>query len=999
MTASRLSAGGLVDRSRPLSFTFDGKSLQGFAGDTLASALVANDRLLVARSFKYHRPRGVLTAGSSEPNALLTIGTGARSEPNTRATVAELHDGLVARSQNRWPSLDFDIGAFNSLLSPFLGAGFYYKTFMWPKAFWEKIYEPFIRMAAGLGKLTMESDPDRYEKAWAHCDLLIVGGGAAGLSAALTAGRTGLRVILADEDFLLGGSLLFSRASVDGVSAPDFARKTVEELQALPNVTLMSRTTVFGWFDDMVFGAVEKVQKHVAEPSHDRPVERMWRIVAKHAILATGALERPLVFGGNDKPGIMTASAVSTYVNRFAVTPGSRVAVFTNGGTGYRTAHDLRAAGVDVAAIIDTRDAASDRAPDGVKVHLKGAIVDTRGSKRLSGIITERSAFEETIDCDALAMSGGWSPVIHLACQRGAKPVWSAEHQAFLAPSSDARLTMAGAAAGIETLGEAVRDGVSKAAAVVEHFGKSAAIGTAPAVEEQDFAGHQAVWYVGGARSKAFVDYQNDVHVKDLALAQRENYTSIELTKRYTTSGMATDQGKLANVNATGIIAAMRGVDPATVGTTTFRPFYTPVSLGSIAGTSRDENGRPVRRSPLHGWAEKNGAVFVEAGLWYRSSYFPKAEEKTWREAAHREVLAVRNAVGLCDVSTLGKIEVYGPDAAEFLNRLYCNPMLKLPVGKARYGLMLREDGMVHDDGAASRLSENHFFITTTTAMAGEVLSHMEFYHQAQWPELKVKFTSVSDQWAQMAVAGPKARTVLAKVVDADLSDEAFPYLSAREVRLKGGLVARLFRISFSGELAYELSVPAGYGEAVADFLMECGAEHGITPYGLEALNILRIEKGFVTHAELNGTVTPDDAGYGKMMGMQKPDFVGKQLSSRFGLTAADRMQLVGLKPVDPKNEIRAGAHLLREGAEPSMANDQGLVTSNCFSPVLGHPIALALLKSGRERMGETIIVFDRLRGDEFAAVVCPSVFTDPANDRLKGGDLPPPAAKEEAAR
>ncbi len=999
MTAYRLSSGGLVDRSRPVSFSFDGKSHRGFAGDTLASALIAEDRLLVGRSFKYHRPRGVLTAGSSEPNALLTIGTGARAEPNTRATVQELYDGLVAKSQNRWPSLDFDIGAFNSLLSPFLGAGFYYKTFMWPKAFWEKVYEPFIRMAAGLGKLTMESDPDRYEKAWAHCDLLVVGGGAAGLSAALTAGRAGLRVILADEDFLLGGSLNASRAAIGGVKAPDFAANAVSELSSLPNVTLMPRTTVFGWFDDMVFGAAEKVQKHVAEPSHDRPVERLWRIVAKHAILATGAIERPLVFGGNDKPGILTASAVSAYVNRFGVTPGSRVAVFTSGGTGYRTAHDLKAAGIEVAAIIDTRDAAADRAPDGVKVHYRGAVVDTMGGKRLTGIITERSGFEEKIGCDALAISGGWSPVIHLACQRGAKPVWSAEKQVFLAPESDPRLALAGAAAGLETLGEAVADGAAKAKAVLSALGKTAATADVPEVEEQDFAGHQPVWYVGGARSKAFVDYQNDVHVKDLALAQRENYTSIELTKRYTTSGMATDQGKIANVNATGIVASMRGVDPAVVGTTTFRPFYTPVSLGVIAGTSRDEHGRPVRRSPLHGWAEKNGAVFVEAGLWYRSSYFPKGEEKTWREAAHREVMAVRKAAGLCDVSTLGKIEVYGPDAAEFLNRLYCNPMLKLPVGKARYGLMLREDAMVHDDGTVSRLAENHFFITTTTAMAGEVLSHMEFYHQAQWPDLKVRFVSVSDQWAQMAIAGPKARAILSKVVDADLSDEGFPYLSAREVRLKGGLVARLFRISFSGELAYELSVPAAYGEAVADYIMECGAEHGITPYGLEALNILRIEKGFVTHAELNGTVTADDAGYGKMMGMQKPDFVGKQMATRFGLTAADRMQLVGLKPVDPKNEIRAGAHLLREGAEPSMANDQGLVTSNCISPVLGHPIALALLKSGRERIGETIIVFDRIRGDEFPAIVCPTVFVDPENERLKGEAQVSPAPKEEASR
>ncbi len=1001
MSAHRLTTGGIVDRGRPLSFHFDGQKLEGFEGDTLASALIANDRLLVGRSFKYHRPRGVLTAGSAEPNALVTIGAGARSEPNTRATVAELYQGLEARSQNRWPSLDHDIGALNSLLSPFLGAGFYYKTFMWPKAFWEKLYEPFIRKAAGLGILPMQADPDRYEKAWAHCDLLIVGAGPAGLMAALTAGRAGLRVILADEDFAPGGALLASRAGIGGESAQGFVLKTINELESLANVTLMPRTTVFGWYDDMVFGAVERVQKHLALPSHEKPVERLWRIVARHAILATGAIERPLVFGGNDRPGIMISGAASTYLNRFGVSPGSRVAVFTNGGSGYRTAHDLKANGIEVAAVIDTRPETADLAPDGVHTILNGAIVDTSGRKRLAGVVMERSGYEEEIACDALAISGGWSPVIHLACQRGARPVWSQARQAFLAPEQDPRLTLAGSATGLETLADVLADGQAKAEAVLAKLERLVPGVALPEVEDGAFSSHQPVWYVGGARSKAFVDFQNDVHVKDLALAEREAYAHIELSKRYTTSGMATDQGKIANVNATGILAAMRGVNPGEVGMTTFRPFYTPVSMGAIAGPERNEHGRPVRRSPLHGWAERNGATFVEAGLWYRSSCFARDGEKTWREACAREVLTVRSKAGLCDVSTLGKIEVIGPDAAEFLNRLYCNPMLKLPVGRARYGLMLREDGMIFDDGTVSRLGEAHFYLTTTTAMAGEVMAHMEFFHQAQWPDLDVAFVSVSDQWAQMAIAGPKARAILSEVVDADLSDEAFPHLAAREILLKGGLAARLFRISFSGELAYELAVPAAFGEAVADLLMQEGAEHGICAYGLEALNVLRIEKGHVTHAELNGTVTPDDAGFGKMMGMQKLDFVGKKLSGRFGLTAADRLQLVGLKPLDAKNDIRPGAHLLKEGAKPSMANDQGHVTSGCRSPVLGHPVALALMKSGRERIGETVIVFDRLRGDEFPALVCSPVFVDPGNDKLRGEASPPPAGQvqKEGAR
>ncbi|NKN35692.1 sarcosine oxidase subunit alpha family protein [Agrobacterium sp. a22-2] len=983
MTGFRLNSGGLVNRGRAMSFTFDGREMTGFEGDTLASALIANDQLLVARSFKYHRPRGIVTAGSAEPNALLTIGSGARSEPNTRATVAELYHGLTAASQNRWPSLQYDIGSVNSLLSPFLGAGFYYKTFMWPAAFWEKVYEPIIRRAAGLGKAVMEADPDRYEKAWGHCDLLVIGAGPTGLMAARAAGRAGLRVILVDESFRLGGSLLSERVSVGGMAAAAFADQVVAELKNLPNVTLMPRTTVFGWYDDNVFGAVEKVQKHVAVPSADLPVERLWRIVAKRAILASGAEERPLVFGGNDKPGVMTSGAVRSYLNRYGVAAGQTVAVFTNGGAGYRTAADLCAAGVEVAAIIDGRAGSTDAGPQGVRVLRGGSVTKTTGRLRLSGLIAERSGLEETIACDALAMSGGFSPIIHLACQRGAKPVWSDSHQAFLAPDVGGQFVPAGSAAGLASLAACLRDGATKGHAAIAALGRLVGDIDLPEVEGEYDASFAPLWYVPGAKDKAFTDFQNDVHVKDLALSQREAMGHVEHTKRYTTGGMATDQGKLGNVNAAGIIAGMRGVSPAAIGTTTFRPFYTPVSFGAMAGTSRAEHSRPVRQSPLHGWAKKNGAVFVEAGLWYRSSWFPREGEKTWRDSVDREVLTVRKSAGLCDVSTLGKIEVFGKDAAEFLNRLYSNAFLKLPVGRARYGLMLREDGMVYDDGTTSRLSDQHFFVTTTTAYAGEVMSHMEFAAQALWPDLDVRFVSSSDQWAQMSLAGPKARAILQPLVEDDLSNEAFPFLSARAVTLKGGLKARLFRISFSGELAFELAVPAGYGEAVADQIMEAGEAHGICAYGVEALNVLRIEKGHVTHNELDGRTTPDDVGLGKMVSTQKPDFIGKRLSSRFGLTAADRPQLVGLKPVEKDKEIKAGAHLLKENAKPSMTNDQGHVSSVCFSPVLGQYIALAFLKSGRERLGERVVVWDGLRGTEVLAEVCSPVFVDPDNIQL----------------
>ncbi|CAN7406600.1 sarcosine oxidase subunit alpha family protein [Pararhizobium sp. LjRoot255] len=983
MTAYRLTSGGVIDRTSTLSFKFDGRAMKGHAGDTLASALLANDQLLVGRSFKYHRPRGIVTAGSCEPNALVAIGKGAATDPNTKATVAELYAGLDARSQNRWPSLKYDVGALNSLLSPFLSAGFYYKTFMWPAAFWEKVYQPLIRRAAGLGRAVLERDPDSYEKCWAHCDLLVVGSGPTGLMAALTAGRAGLRVILADEDFRLGGSLLAETTQIDDRSAADFAEACLAELRALPNVTIMPRTTVFGWYDDNVFGAVERVQKHVAAPQAKLPVERLWRIAAKRALLATGAEERPLVFGGNDRPGVMMAGAMRTYANRFGVAAGKSVAIFTNGSAGYRAASDLSAHGVEVAAIVDSRAAPVDAAPADVRVIQSASVIETRGRQRVSGLVVERSGFEETIACDAIGMFGGWNPVIHLACQRGAKAVWSPELNTFLAPDVGNALVVAGSAAGRYSLAGCLKDGAEKAAMIAADLGFSPAINPLPAVGEEADHSFTALWYSPGARAKAFVDFQNDVHVKDLGLALREGFGHVEHAKRYTTTGMATDQGKLSGINATGLLAGMQGISPADVGTTTFRPFYTPVAFGALAGTSRDEHAAPVRKSPLHAWAEKNGAVFADSGLWYRPAYFVRHGEKTWRESTGREVLNVRQNVGLCDVSTLGKIEIFGPDAAEFLNRLYCNPFLKLPVGKARYGLMLREDGLVYDDGTTSRLAPGHFFMTTTTALAGGVMSHMEYCAQVLWPELKVRFCSSTDQWAQMAIAGPNARLVVQALVEDDISDAAFPFLAAGVVTLKGGLKARLFRISFSGELAYELAVPAGFGEALADAIMEEGRAHGICAYGLEALNVLRIEKGHVTHAEFDGRVTPDDAGFGRMVSAQKTDFIGKRLSTRYGLTAADRMQMVGLKPVETDQLIRAGAHLLREGAKASTLNDQGYVSSACFSPTLGHDIALAFLKSGRERYGERIVVWDKLGGNETVAEVCSPVFVDPGNARL----------------
>jgi sarcosine oxidase subunit alpha len=987
MTPFRLPTGGLIDRSAPLSFSFDSKRMNGFAGDSLASALLANGRILVGRSFKYHRPRGVLTAGSAEPNALMTIGHGGRTEPNTRATMQELYEGLEARSQNRWPSLDFDIGALNSLLSPFLSAGFYYKTFMWPAALWEKLYEPFIRRAAGLGRASYEEDPDSYEKAWIHCDLLVVGAGVTGLAAALAAGRAGARVILVDEHSRCGGGMLSETGLVGDETAREFISNALTELSSLSNVTVMPRTTVFGWYDGNVFGAVERVQKHVAHPLERLPVERLWRIIAKKALLATGAEERPLVFGGNDVPGVMMAGAMRSYLNRYAVAPGNKIAIFTTNDSGYGLARDLEAAGVNDIVIIDSRKEGAGFTYNGRARVMTGAVVsDAHGRNYLSAISIRRDGKTEKLSVDALAMSGGFNPVISLACHRGGRPQWSADAGVFLAPSNLKGLVLAGAAANISGIAACFKDGFAKGSECAGALGYNTTPATIAPISDDMQTLAKPLWSIPGVHGKAFVDYQNDVHRKDLGLAVREGYGHVELAKRYTTNGMATDQGKLSNVNAIALLAEARGVSPAEVGTTTFRPFYTPVSFGALTGTSYGKHFQPIRKSPLHDWAKKNGAVFVETGLWYRSSWFPRDGETGWRESVDREVLNVRANAGLCDVSMLGKIEITGADAAEFLNRVYCNAFLKLPVGKARYGLMLREDGMIYDDGTTSRIEENRYFMTTTTAYAAGVMNHLEFCAQALWPELDVRLASVTDQWAQMAIAGPKSRAILERIVDTDLSNEAFPFLGAAEVSLFGGQIrGRLFRISFSGELAYELAVPAGYGGSVADAIMLEGRDHGIQPYGVEALSVLRIEKGHVTHNEINGTVVPQDLGFGRMVSSAKADFIGKRMLEREGLAAPERGQLVGIIPVDARANFRTGSHILEKDALATLENDQGYVTSSCYSPHIGSTIGLALVRRGRERHGEEIVIWNGLRNEFTAGKICDPVFFDPANEKLHG--------------
>ncbi len=956
MVGFRLSNAGRIDRKVPVNFTFDGKSFTGFKGDTLASALIANGVHLMGRSFKYHRPRGVISAGSSEPNALVELRQGSRTEPNTRATMVELYDDLVAKSQNRWPSLNFDLNAVNSLASSIFVAGFYYKTFMWPKSFWEKIYEPLIRKAAGLGTASKLADPDLYEKAYAHCEVLVIGSGPSGLMAALSAARSGARVILADEQFELGGSLLFENEEIDSRHGHEWAQGVIAELAAMSNVTLMPRTTVFGWYDGNVFGGLERVNDHVAEPPEFQPRQRYWRIVAKKAVLAAGAEERPIVFGGNDVPGVMLASAMRHYANRFAASAGRSVVVVGNNTSVQRSAADLKAHGLNIAAVLDPK---------------AYRIVDVKGGKGVRGVVLQNGA---VIPCDAVAMSGGWSPIVNLMCHRGAKPVWNEKIAAFVPPDVGQQFVAVGAAKGSMLLSDALREG----AAAGTLKGRAAA---APRCRDETYE-ISPFWWVKESKGKAFVDYQNDATSKDLPLAAREGYDDIELAKRYTTTGMATDQGKLGNVNAIAILAEATGKSIPEIGTTSFRPFYTPVSFGALAGASTGHHFQPVRKTPIHEWADELGAVFVETGLWMRSSWFSKPGED-WLAAATREVLATRNSVGICDVSTLGKIDIQGADAGAFLDKLYCNTFSTLGIGKARYGLMLREDGIVFDDGTTSRLAEDHFLMTTTTANAARVMSHIEFCHQALWPELDVTYTSVTEQWAQLAVAGPKSRATLQKIVDGlKLDDESFPYLAAKDITVLGGIPARLFRISFSGEHAYEIAVPADYGNAVARALMQSGQEFGITPYGIEALSIMRIEKGHVAGGELNGTTTAGDLGLGKMMSTKK-DYVGRMMATREGLVAENRQSVVGIRPVNKADRIRAGSHLLKQGDALSMAADQGYISSVAFSPMLGYWLGLALLANGRRRVGEIVKVFDGLRNVHMLAEICEPMHFDRENKRL----------------
>lgn len=975
---SRLAHGGRIDRNISIPFHFDGQCYTAHPGDTLASALLAHDVRLMGRSFKYHRPRGVMTAGSEEPNALMEIGEGAHRLPNTRATLQEVYAGLTAHSQNRFPSLKLDALAVNDLLGPFFSAGFYYKTFMWPKAFWEKLYEPAIRRAAGLGRLSGLPDPAEYDKAWAHCDVLVIGSGPAGLMAALTAAKGGAKVILAEEDFTFGGRLNNEVLEIDEQNGADWAAETLADLASRPNVTLMARTTVTGAYDGGTYGALQRVADHLAE-ARGAPRQIFWRIVARHTILASGAIERPIAFANNDRPGIMMAGAVRTYANRFGVAPGARVAVFTNNDDGWRTVTDMQAAGVTVTALIDTR---ADVTPDVDCPVFTGAVVQNTGGRLgIERLVVRRSdGSVEQVNADCLAVSGGWNPALHLTGHMGGKPDWRDDIAAFVPRvGSIPALTAVGAANGNFTTHGALSEGMGAAKAALKTLGLKRVRPKLPVAEDTPVA-LTPFWQVKGTK-RAWLDFQNDVTLKDVAQAHRENFRSVEHMKRYTTLGMATDQGKTANVGALAVMAELAGQSIPETGTTIFRPPYSPVQIGALGAGGAGKGFAPERKIPSAAFTLERKAEMVEVGLWRRPAWFARKGETHWRQSCDREVRMVRETVGICDVSTLGKIDVQGPDADRFLDRIYANMISSLQVGRVRYGLMLREDGFVMDDGTVARLDADHFLLTTTTGAAGAVLSHLEFAGQCLWPDLDVQISSVTEHWAQIAIAGPKSRELLAFL--GDISNDALPFMACKPVTVDD-IDARLFRISFSGELAYELAIPARYGDALMRALARGAETLGGGIYGLEALNVLRIEKGYLTHAEMDGRMTAGDLGMGAMLSGKK-DFIGRVASQRPALLAPDRAQLVGLRPIGSVKQILGGALMFDVGAQPVRENMQGHVASACFSPTLNSMIAMAFVKAGRARIGDEIRAVDSLRGVDTRCEIVSLPFYDAEGGVLHG--------------
>ena len=992
----RLDNIGYINRDKKISFTFNGKKYFGYEGDTLASALLANGIHLVGRSFKYHRPRGFFGAGVDEPNAKVQLYKGAKTEPNANATEVELVEGLIVKSQNCWPSVSFDFGAINNLFQKFFPAGFYYKTFMWPKSFWYKVYEPIIRKAAGLGVAPLKPDPDRYEHKYEYCDVLIAGSGPSGLASALAAAKNGARVILAEDKSRFGGSLLVDEVTIGNKKGKEWADEAISQLKSMPNVIVKNRSQVFGYYDHNMMVMFEKTRDHIENPNKFTPRQKLWYIRAKEIVISTGSLERPLIFGNNDRPGILLSSAAKEYLKVYGVLVGRKPIIFTNNDSAYDTAIEFKKNGINP-LVVDTRtnsDSSVISEAKNLNIDIKffHGIANTKGHLKVNSATigkfnSDKSSYEnlEEVSCDCICVSGNWTPTVHLSSQSGNKLKFNETIDAFIPSQSRQKESTIGSANGSFTLKQALEDGFNKGFELSNKITNKNSKSTAPTSNERSYGEHDKFWCMPLPKNKhykRFVDFQNDVAVSDIELAVREGFRSIEHVKRYTTLGMATDQGKTSNLNGLQLVSNIEGKIVPEVGYTTFRPPYTAVTIGTIVGREVGKHYRPTRKSPMHEWHEKNNAVFVDAGLWLRPRYYKQGNESL-EEAAKREANNVRKNVGVCDVTSLGKIDIKGPDTAEFLNRIYTNAWMKLPVGKARYGVMLREDGIVFDDGTTTRISENHFHMTTTTAQAVNVLAHLEYYLQVVWPELNVNVLSTTEQWAGAALAGPNSRELLSKLFpETNILNEALPFMGYKESDLFD-VPARIFRISFSGELAYEINVESSYGTFMWEKIIEFGQEMNIEPYGTEALSTLRIEMGHVAGSELDGRTIPYDVSLEGMLSKKK-DFIGKRSLTREAFLNPKREKVVGVIPLDKKTTIPEGSHLVKDGNASSPNPKLGHVSASCWSVEYNNPFSLAIIQDGKNRIGEKLYAVSPLNNKNIAVEIVSSHYVDPKGERAR---------------
>ena len=992
----RLDKVGLINRSKKISFKFNGKNYFGYEGDTLASALIANGVHLVGRSFKYHRPRGFFGAGVDEPYAIVQLIRDNESIPNVRATEQELFEGLEAKSVNCWPNVNFDIGAINNFLNKFFPAGFYYKTFMWPKSFWYKVYEPFIRKAAGFGVVTTNHDKERYEHKYEYCDLLVTGSGPSGLASAYAAAKNGARVILAEDKPRFGGSLLTSEVSIGNLSGKEWTENIISELKSMPNVTVKNRSQVFGYYDHNMLVMSERISDHLPKTNKYTPKQRLWYIRAKEVLISSGSIERPLVFGNNDTPGVMLSSAAKEYLKIYGVLVGKKPLVFTNNDSGYETAIEFKKNGIDP-VVLDTRKDPSSEIVNEAKslnidIKFSYVVVAAKGYKKVKSADIAKISDDkkqlsqiENISCDCICVSGFWTPTIHLASQSGNKTKFNEDIDAFIPGQSKQNETVLGSAKGIFTLEETLKTSFEKGSELSKKITNKENNISLPSVVEKKHSNHDKFWCVPlpeGKNYKRFLDFQNDVAVTDVQLALREGYRSIEHVKRYTTLGMATDQGKTSNLNGLQLVSDVENKVVPQVGHTTFRPPYTPVSIGAIVGREIGKHSKPTRKSPMHSWHEKNNAVFVDAGVWLRPRYYKQGNENLF-EGSKREAKNVRQNVGVCDVTTLGKIDIKGPDAAELLNRVYTNAWLKLPVGKARYGAMLREDGIVMDDGTTTRISENHYHMTTTTAQAANVLSHLEYYLQLVWPELNVNVVSTTEQWAGAAIAGPKSRDVLQKLFpDLDVSNEGLPFMGYMEGNLFG-VNAKIYRISFSGELAYEVNVESDNGNFMWEKIMKVGKEFNIQPYGTEALSTLRIEMGHVAGSELDGRTIPYDNSLEGMVSKKK-DFIGKRSLGKIAFVAPDRQKVVGVVPLDKKTSIPEGSYIVKDDKAKLPIPKLGHVSASCWSVEYDNPFSLAIIKDGKNMIGQKLYALSPLKNKTIPVEIVSSHYVDPKGERVR---------------